>query len=104
MPRRPRAALLVAGLAALVIACEGDSRPRAEGKTGRPVAGAVEPRPVELHSVQLVEFEDVIQMSGTLAADEQVTLAAKVAGRLASIAVDLASPVRRDEVVAQIET
>jgi RND family efflux transporter MFP subunit len=59
---------------------------------------------VELEPVTLATFEQVIEITGTLAADEQVTLATKVAGRLASIEVDLASPVKEGELVAQIET
>jgi RND family efflux transporter MFP subunit len=46
----------------------------------------------------------VIEIAGTLAADEQVTLATKVAGRLAAIDVDLASPVKQGQRVAQLET
>lgn len=84
-------------------ACGGDSLPRAEGKPGRGAPPA-EARSVRVQPVSLSTFEQSIEISGTLAADEQVTLAAKVAGRLASIAIDLASPVRQGEVVAQIET
>jgi RND family efflux transporter MFP subunit len=43
-------------------------------------------------------------VSGTLAADEQVTVAAKVPGRIASVAIDLASPVKTGDLIAQIET
>lgn len=49
-------------------------------------------------------FEQVIEIAGTLAANEQATLATKVAGRLASIDVDLASPVKQGQPIAQIET
>jgi len=49
-------------------------------------------------------LEQVIDISGTLAADEHVTLATKVAGRLATIGVDLASPVQQGQLIAQIET
>ncbi len=49
-------------------------------------------------------FEQVIEIAGTLAANEEATLATKVAGRLASIDVDLASPVKRGQRIAQIET
>ncbi|MGK3964489.1 efflux RND transporter periplasmic adaptor subunit [Sorangium sp. So ce118] len=48
--------------------------------------------------------EQTIDISGTLDADEQVTVGAKLPGRVASIAVDLASPVQRDQVIAQLET
>ena len=42
--------------------------------------------------------------AGTLAANEQATLATKVAGRLASMEVDIASPVKQGQQIAQIET
>jgi HlyD family secretion protein len=49
-------------------------------------------------------FEQVIEIAGTLAANEEATLATKVAGRLATMDVDLASPVKQGQQVAQIET
>jgi RND family efflux transporter MFP subunit len=59
---------------------------------------------VTLVPVTEVSIEQTIEIAGTLDADEQVTVSAKVPGRLASIAVDLASPVTQGEVIAQIET
>jgi RND family efflux transporter MFP subunit len=61
-------------------------------------------REVRLARVTPSTFEQVIEIAGTLAADEQVTLATKVAGRLAVIEVDLASPVKQGQLIAQIET
>lgn len=59
-------------------------------------------------AVQLVQARKqpmarLIVVSGSLAADEKVTLSAKVPGRLASIAIDLGSPVLRNQPIAQIE-
>jgi RND family efflux transporter MFP subunit len=90
-------------LLALVAGCRQDTKPQAEGAgahAGEPKA----PREVRLAKVTQATFEKVIEIAGTLAADEQVTLATKVAGRLASIDVDLASPVKQGERVAQLET
>jgi HlyD family secretion protein len=66
-------------------------------------------RAAEQHGVRLVPvtvsaFEETIEMGGTLAAEEQVTLATKVSGRLSTIDIDLASPVRQGELIAQVET
>jgi RND family efflux transporter MFP subunit len=88
---------------AILASCQTDQTPRAEGKAARGQSEA-DAREVTLRPVVLSRFEQRIDISGTLAADEQVMLATKVAGRLASISVDLASPVKRGEVVAQIET
>ncbi len=44
-----------------------------------------------------------VAVAGTLAADEQVELGMKVAGRLGSIAVDLGTPVRRGQVIARLD-
>jgi len=65
------------------------------------LAGA---REVELERVMLSTLQQTIEISGTLAADEQVVVSTKVPGRLDSISVDLATPVKRGQVVGQIET
>lgn len=98
------AALALLGGALASTACETDAKPRAEASGVNAGAPAIPPRGVELEPVVLATLEQVIQTTGTLAADEQVTLAAKVAGRLASIAVDLASSVKQGDLIAQIET
>jgi HlyD family secretion protein len=92
----------VAALIALA-SCQGEQTPQAEAQAARGKSEA-DAREVTLRPVVLSRFEQQIDISGTLAADEQVMLATKVAGRLASIGVDLASAVKRDQVVAQIET
>lgn len=98
--RKSLQSLLIAfGLASA--ACRPGAQPRAEE-----TAHAAEARPareVALEKVQWAELEQSIEVSGTLAADAQVTLAAKVPGRIASIAVDLSSAVKEGQVVAQID-
>jgi RND family efflux transporter MFP subunit len=49
-------------------------------------------------------MEQVIRITGALAALDQATLAVKVAGHLASLRVDLGSVVRTSEVIAQVES
>jgi RND family efflux transporter MFP subunit len=44
-----------------------------------------------------------VAVAGTLAADEQVELGMKVAGRLSAIAVDLGTPVRRGQLIARLD-
>jgi HlyD family secretion protein len=88
---------------AALAGCRGEHMPQPEAKAA-PGIGEREAREITLRAVVLSRFEEQIDVSGTLAADEQMMLATKVAGRLASIGVDLSSPVKRQQVVAQIET
>lgn len=92
--------LLVA--AALVwpaaLGCKGEAA-QPEGSTKREA-----PKRVRLVSVEPRTLERTIEVSGTLGADELVVVAVKVPGRLASVAIDLASPVKEGEMMAQIET
>ncbi|HTV22829.1 MAG TPA: efflux RND transporter periplasmic adaptor subunit, partial [Polyangiaceae bacterium] len=90
--------LLLAGLA-----CQSpDAKPRAEASGAR--SGEAAARDVRLARVAPATFEEAIEIAGTLAADEQVTLATKVPGRLSKIEIDLASPVKPGQLIAQIET
>lgn len=89
--------LLLAG-----IACGNKETPKPDSGQGQ--KAAVEPKEVTLATVTEIPIEQTIAITGTLDPDEQVTASAKVPGRLASIAVDLASPVTQGQVIAQIET
>jgi multidrug efflux pump subunit AcrA (membrane-fusion protein) len=81
---------------ALAAACE---RHRADA-TARPGAEA---RPVRLVPAQAGTLPRTITATGTLAAEDQVVLNTKVAGRLADLRVDLGSVVRQDDVVAVLD-
>jgi multidrug efflux pump subunit AcrA (membrane-fusion protein) len=48
-------------------------------------------------------MERAISVTGTLAAYDEATVSAKVAGRVRSLAVDLGSAVRKGQVIAQLE-
>ncbi len=74
----------------------------AEGRSGTPGVG-VPPRAVRVAEVERRTMERSIAVTGTLAAREEATLSARVAGRLQRLAVDLGSVVREGEVVAQVE-
>ena len=86
-------------LSLLVVFSAGCKKKGAE----RPEKERTEVRDVRLIAVEERPLERTIEVSGTLAADEQVTVAAKVPGRIASVAIDLASPVKIGDLVAQIE-
>jgi RND family efflux transporter MFP subunit len=84
------------------VACDRKETPKPDsGKTEKP---ASEPKEVTLVPVTELPIEQTIEITGSLDADAQVTVGAKVPGRLASIAVDLASPVTQGQVIAQVET
>jgi RND family efflux transporter MFP subunit len=60
-------------------------------------------RPVQLVPAQEALTDQRVSTTGTLAADEQVVLGAKVAGRVAELLVDLGSRVRRGDTVARLD-
>ena len=65
-------------------------------------------KPKKPPAVRLVQTENgrlprTVTVTGTLAADEEVFTAFKVAGRISEIAVDLGSPVNRNQVLARLD-
>lgn len=60
-------------------------------------------KPVKTARVAEVPVGQTVSVTGTLAAQDQATLSVKVPGRLRVISVDLGSPVRRGQVIAQID-
>lgn len=61
-------------------------------------------RKVQLVRARTVPLSDKVSVSGTLAAEDRVDVAAKTPGRLVSIGIDLGSVVKRGQTIAQIET
>ncbi|HEY6167835.1 MAG TPA: efflux RND transporter periplasmic adaptor subunit [Verrucomicrobiae bacterium] len=92
LPPRLPAALALALLAA---SCSPSAGPKS--------AGTEKPRAVQVALVELRGMERALPVSGTLAAHEQALLSVKVPGRLATVAVDLGSVVRRGDLLARIE-
>jgi RND family efflux transporter MFP subunit len=66
-------------------------------------AEANEPRPVRVVSAEAGRLPRVVTATGTLAAEDEVVLNTKVAGRLAELPVDLGSTVRAGDVVAVLD-
>lgn len=100
---RNRAAAVVVGLGVLVAGCGGGSQasPAAGGSGGRG-SGAAEARVVDVVAAQQASLERRIDVTGTLAAEDQVTVSFKVTGRLDSLAVDLGSSVERGDVIGRL--
>lgn len=65
---------------------------------------AAQPRPVRVVAATEETTDRRVSATGTLAADEQVVLGTKVAGRIATITVDLGSRVKRGQTVAKLDT
>lgn len=78
----------------------GQQKGPGEGRGG---AGGGEPRQVKTGRVEEMPVGTSVNVTGTLAAQDEATLSVKVPGRLSTIAVDLGSVVRRGQVVAQVE-
>ncbi|MCW5893019.1 MAG: efflux RND transporter periplasmic adaptor subunit [bacterium] len=101
MPAFPRVhaavAVLVLVLAALESGCgQGDA-----DATARPKAA--EPKAVTLVRADAGTLPRTVTATGTLAAEDQVVLNTKVAGRLTELPVDLGSVVRAGDVVAVLD-
>ncbi|HKI02757.1 MAG TPA: efflux RND transporter periplasmic adaptor subunit [Thermoanaerobaculia bacterium] len=98
---------IVTALPVLLAGCGGDTpasakgrdQAKGQGKGGEPVGEVREVRVVKAEEGRLARTVDV---SGTLAADEQAELGFKVAGRLQQMLVDIGSTVRRGQVIARL--
>jgi RND family efflux transporter MFP subunit len=79
------------------------SKPEAEKVSAAGSARARAEREVELDAVTEQPIEQVVEVAGTLAPDEQVVVASKVAGRVATLSFDLASAVKKGQTLATLE-
>ncbi|MBM4438929.1 MAG: efflux RND transporter periplasmic adaptor subunit [Candidatus Rokubacteria bacterium] len=66
-------------------------------------AAAVPPRPVKVTPAVQESIPRTVVATGTLAAEDQVVLGVKVAGRLGELTVDLGSRVKKGQTVARID-
>jgi RND family efflux transporter MFP subunit len=93
---------LASALAALLAGC-GDDPAAAGGKGAKKESkGAGEAREVRLARAEEGRLSRTVDVSGTLAAQEQTTLGFKVSGRIEKVYVDIGSPVRRGQAVARL--
>jgi RND family efflux transporter MFP subunit len=94
-------ASLVLTLALAIAGCDGVSSATPNpGTVARPEAQG---RRIQLVPAQEAVTDRRVSTTGTLAADEQVVLGTKVAGRVAELLVDLGSRVRRRDTVARLD-
>lgn len=59
--------------------------------------------PVRVVQPRIIDLEESITVHGTIRSSNQVTLLPKVTGAITSISVDVGHPVRRDQVIAEID-
>ena len=98
-------ALVVVALALSSAAC-GRSNAESKKREGAASAGTTAaPAPVDVTSAPAVmrQLPRVVEATGSLAADEQTDVAPTVAGRVASINVDLGSYVQKGQVIATLD-
>jgi RND family efflux transporter MFP subunit len=100
--KSPKAKLFWSVLTAAIVAmalggCDSD-----RSATARPETAA-KPRQVQLVAAAESLVARTVTATGTLAAEDQVLLGAKVVGRLSEINVDLGSRVRKGQAIARID-
>ena len=81
--------------------CQGQTTAGAEEKKSKPAGPP--PREVKVTPAAERTIARTVTATGTLAADEQVVLGTKVAGRLAETTVDLGTRVKRGEAVGKLD-
>jgi RND family efflux transporter MFP subunit len=95
---RKNGLIVLSGILALGLTTSGCERMNTrEGQ--KPKA----PRQVRLISVEQGRLPRTVTVTGTLAADEEVAVSFKVAGRISEMAVDLGSRVSKDQVIARLD-
>ncbi len=98
--RRPTllaTAALAAAVAVVAAGCDGEPASRA-AERGEGEA----PRTVRVVPAVRGELPEVVAVAGTLAAEEEVVLGMKVAGRIGQVTVDLGSRVGRGQLLARL--
>lgn len=100
--------ILLLSFSLLFSGCSKSQQPNAAspGGAGRGGGDASKQPPREVKVTQASEraINRTVEAPGALAADEQATISFKVAGRLDQLRVDLGTPVRKGQVLAQLET
>ena len=89
------------GLALLLSGCQGQDSVGAEEKKSKPAGPP--PREVKVTPAAERTVARTVSATGTLAADDQVVLGTKVAGRLAEITVDLGTRVKKGQVIGKLD-
>jgi RND family efflux transporter MFP subunit len=92
---------LALGLTLLLSGCQGQGSVGAEEQKSK--AAAPPAREVKVTPAAERTVARTVSATGTLAADDQVVLGTKVAGRLAEITVDLGTRVKKGQVIGKLD-
>src|SRR3990170_967109 len=105
MPPFAAAKRMVSGLALIAAALIPLGCEQSPGPAAAPPSETQRQQPRQVRLVPAAEnvVDRRVSATGTLAADEQVVLGTKVAGRIGELLVDLGSRVRRDQTVARLD-
>jgi RND family efflux transporter MFP subunit len=94
---------LAACVALSAVACKSDYPSSAGQGKGGGDAAAGAARQVKIAKVSEMPVGASVQVTGTLAAQDQATVSVKVPGRLRALSVDLGSVVRKGQLITQVE-
>lgn len=99
-PKRMLSGLALIAAALIPLGCE-----QSPGPAAAPPSDTQRQQPRQVRLVPAAEevVDRRVSATGTLAADDQVVLGTKVAGRIGELLVDLGSRVRRDQTVARLD-
>jgi RND family efflux transporter MFP subunit len=87
--------VLLAGSLLITVSCGGGSSAAPAGNSA--ATGSKPPRAVKVVAAEQAQIERTVAVTGTLAAEDQVTVSFKVTGRLEALDVDLGSTVRQGQ-------
>src|SRR5687767_11639808 len=92
--------LLLAAPLLVTVACNGGSSAAPAAKGGS--TASKPPRAVQVTAAHETRMDRTVAVTGTLAAEDQVTVSFKVTGRLEALDVDLGSTVRQGQVLGRL--
>ncbi len=99
MIRKHAVIVLGALTTVLLTGCQGERAATAAGVN----SPAPEARKVRIQKAELGSISRIVEVNGTLAAQDQVSVAFKVAGRIEKLPVDLGDNVKEGEVLASLD-
>jgi multidrug efflux pump subunit AcrA (membrane-fusion protein) len=91
------------GALSVVLALTGCGKTEPSASAKEPPASNASARSVKVWTTEVLPKERTVKATGSLAAYEQATLAAKIQGRLQNVEIDLGSILRKGELIAQID-
>ena len=101
-----RVLFVVMLIALLAGACSSGSEPAVASAKGSPGAGsrgAAGPRKVSTVTAEQKAVDETALVTGTLAAENEVVLGMKVAGRISELTVDLGSSVHKGDMISRLD-